>query len=55
MEQLAKPSTTWDRLNASACKQALQYTKFLDAAYLAQLADEGQPIRDAKAFPPGPS
>ena len=60
VEQLAKPSK-WDTpfegtfgtvtLNASACKQALRYTKFLDAAYLAQLADEGQPVPRCQDVP----
>ena len=51
VEQLAKPSTRWDELGASACKQALRYTKFLDAAYLAQLADEGQPVPRCQDVP----
>ena len=51
VEQLAKPNTRWDKLNASACKQALRYTKFLDAAYLAQLADEGQPVPRCQDVP----
>ena len=51
VEQLAKPNTRWDALNASACKQALRYTKFLDAAYLAQLADEGQPVPRCQDVP----
>ena len=61
VEQLAKPSK-WDTpfqerfvgtidLNAAACKQALRYTKFLDAAYLAQLADEGQPVPRCQDVP----
>ena len=51
VEQLAKPNTRWDKLNASACKQALRYTKFLDAAYLAQLADDGQPVPRCQDVP----
>jgi len=51
VEQLAKPNTRWDELGASACKQALRYTKFLDAAYLAQLADEGQPVPRCQDVP----
>ena len=61
VEQLAKPSK-WDTpfvgeggirrdLNASACKQALRYTKFLDADYLAQLADDGQPVPRCQDVP----
>ena len=61
MEQLATPSK-WDtpfkgrygntlNLNASACKQALRYTKFLDAAYLAELADLGQPVPRCQDVP----
>ena len=61
VEQLAKPSK-WDTpfehprfgtitLNASACKQALRYTKFLNADYLAQLADEGQPVPRCQDVP----
>ena len=60
VEQLAKPSK-WDtpfelsgdtvNLNASACKQALRYTKFLDADYLAQLADDGQPVPRCQDVP----
>ena len=51
VEQLAKPNTRWDELGASACKQALRYTKFLDAAYLAQLADEGQTVPRCQDVP----
>lgn len=51
VEQLAQPHTRWDELRASACKQALRYTKFLDAAYLAQLADEGQPVPRCQDVP----
>ena len=51
VEQLAKPNTKWDKLNASACKQALRYTKFLDAAYLAELADLGQPVPRCQDVP----
>ena len=60
VEQLAKPSK-WDtpfeddlgtvNLNASACKQALRYTKFLNADYLAQLADDGQPVPRCQDVP----
>ena len=50
VEQLAKPSK-WDEDDASACKQALRYTKFLNAAYLAQLADEGQPVPRCQDVP----
>ena len=53
VEQLAKPSK-WDTpfdLNASACKQALRYTKFLNADYLAQLADDGQPVPRCQDVP----
>ena len=60
VEQLAKPSK-WDtpfelsgdmvNLNASACKQALRYTKFLNAEYLAQLADDGQPVPRCQDVP----
>ena len=55
VEQLAKPNTRWDRLpcgtSASACKQALRYTKFLNADYLAQLADDGQPVPRCQDVP----
>ena len=51
VEQLAKPNTRWDELGASACKQALRYTKFLDADYLAQLADDGQPVPRCQDVP----
>ena len=61
VEQLAKPSK-WDTpfkdrygfrrdLNASACKQALRYTKFLNADYLAELADLGQPVPRCQDVP----
>ena len=60
VEQLAKPSK-WDtpfesngctvNLSASACKQALRYTKFLNADYLAQLADDGQPVPRCQDVP----
>ena len=55
--QLAKPSY-WDEVgpnkpNASALKAALADTVLVDAAWLAQLADEGGILPRCQDLPPG--
>ena len=51
-KEVAAPSK-WDELGCSALKAALKNTVLPDAAYLAQLADEGGILPRNQDLPPG--
>ena len=52
-KEVAAPSKKWDKNGCSALKAALKNTVLPDAAYLAQLADEGGILPRNQDLPPG--